>query len=294
MATDLIRYDLLVQDALRAVMRKVLTDAAREGLPGEHHFFVTFKTRAPGVRLSNRMREQYPVEMTIVLQHQFWDLTVGDQAFEVGLSFHGKSETSAYSFRCGDGLFRPFGGIRPEVRTCKRRTAERRAGRSFAAGSGASAGAGARQGKAARKRQRTRRGGAGSGERRCRAREARKSRRAKTCGAGQGHFDRDISEEAVRNARPANGGQETSLSSVVGPPSAILRKHSLTIAGHRTSISLERAFWDALRRIAARRGSSVAALVAEIDAARGAANLCSAIRVHVLASCRQAADRDRQ
>ncbi len=107
MATDLIRYDLLVQDALRAVMRKVLTDAAREGLPGEHHFFVTFKTRAPGVRLSNRMREQYPVEMTIVLQHQFWDLTVGDQAFEVGLSFHGKSETLLIPFDAVTGFFDP-------------------------------------------------------------------------------------------------------------------------------------------------------------------------------------------
>jgi uncharacterized protein len=107
MATDLIRFDLLVQDALRAVMRKVLTDAAREGLPGDHHFFITFKTRAPGVRLSNRMREQYPKEMTIVLQHQFWDLTVGDQAFEVGLSFHGKSETLLIPFEAVTGFFDP-------------------------------------------------------------------------------------------------------------------------------------------------------------------------------------------
>ncbi len=107
MATDLIRYDLLVQDALRAVMRKVLTDAAREGLPGEHHFFITFKTRAPGVRLSNRMREQYPKEMTIILQHQFWDLNIGDQAFEVGLSFHGKSETLLIPFDAVTGFFDP-------------------------------------------------------------------------------------------------------------------------------------------------------------------------------------------
>jgi uncharacterized protein len=107
MATDLIRYDLLVQDALRAVMRKVLSEAAHEGLPGEHHFFITFKTRAPGVRLSNRMREQYPKEMTIVLQHQFWDLTVGDQAFEVGLSFHGKSETLLIPFEAVTGFFDP-------------------------------------------------------------------------------------------------------------------------------------------------------------------------------------------
>lgn len=76
--------------------------------------------------------------------------------------------------------------------------------------------------------------------------------------------------------------------------SAAVDKHSLTIAGHRTSISLERAFWDALRLIAARRGSSVAALVAEIDARRGTANLCSAIRVYVLASRGLRGDGDHQ
>ncbi len=76
--------------------------------------------------------------------------------------------------------------------------------------------------------------------------------------------------------------------------SAAVDKHSLTIAGHRTSVSLERAFWDALLRIAARRGSSVAALVAEIDAKRGGTNLCSAIRVYVLASFGQRGDGDHQ
>ncbi|OYZ99265.1 MAG: Stringent starvation protein B, partial [Rhizobiales bacterium 17-65-6] len=73
-STDQIRYDLLAQDALRGVVRRVLTDVARDGLPGEHHFFIAFDTRVPGVRLSTRMREKYPEEMTIVLQHQFWDL----------------------------------------------------------------------------------------------------------------------------------------------------------------------------------------------------------------------------
>ncbi|WP_131194644.1 SspB family protein [Lichenihabitans psoromatis] len=87
MAADLIRYDLLVQEALRGVVRNVLTEAARNGLQGEHHFFITFKTSAPGLRLSNRMRERYPDEMTIILQHQFWDLGVTEHAFEVGLSF---------------------------------------------------------------------------------------------------------------------------------------------------------------------------------------------------------------
>jgi hypothetical protein len=89
MADDLIRYDLLVQDALRGVVRKVLTDAAREGLLGEHHFYVSFRTEAPGVRMSQALREKYPQDMTIVLQHQFWDLNVTEHAFEVGLSFSG-------------------------------------------------------------------------------------------------------------------------------------------------------------------------------------------------------------
>ncbi|HEY5226476.1 MAG TPA: ClpXP protease specificity-enhancing factor SspB [Methylovirgula sp.] len=107
MATDLIRYDLLVQDALRSVVRRVLAEAARDGLPSDHHFFVSFLTQAPGVRLSSRMREQYPQEMTIVLQHQYWDLVVGEAGFEVGLSFHGKSEILAIPFTALTGFFDP-------------------------------------------------------------------------------------------------------------------------------------------------------------------------------------------
>ena len=107
MATDLIRYDLLVQDAIRGVVRSVLTDAVRDGLPGEHHFYITFRTRAPGVRLSPRMREQYPEEMTIILQHQFWDLSVTEHAFEVGLSFQGKSEMLLIPFEALTGFSDP-------------------------------------------------------------------------------------------------------------------------------------------------------------------------------------------
>jgi len=92
MPVDHIRYDILAQEALRGVVRRVLSDAAKNGLPGEHHFYVSFDTRVPGVRLSPRLRNEYPEEMTIVLQHQFWDLSVTDQAFEVALSFHGISE----------------------------------------------------------------------------------------------------------------------------------------------------------------------------------------------------------
>ncbi|OYX69883.1 MAG: Stringent starvation protein B, partial [Rhizobiales bacterium 32-66-11] len=91
-SVDHIRYDLLAQEALRGVVRRVLSDVARDGLPGDHHFYVSFDPRAPGVRLSQRMREKYPEEMTIVLQHQFWDLNVSEHAFEVGLSFGGIPE----------------------------------------------------------------------------------------------------------------------------------------------------------------------------------------------------------
>lgn len=107
MADDLIRYDLLVQDALRGVVRKVLTDAAREGLAGEHHFYVSFRTEAPGVRMSQRLREKYPQDMTIVLQHQFWDLGVTEHTFEVGLSFSGVPERLLVPFDALTGFFDP-------------------------------------------------------------------------------------------------------------------------------------------------------------------------------------------
>src|SRR5580704_182497 len=74
MATDHIRYDVLVRDAMLGVVRRVLTDAAEHGLPGEHHFFITFLSTAEGVKLPPRLLAQHPEEMTIILQHQFWDL----------------------------------------------------------------------------------------------------------------------------------------------------------------------------------------------------------------------------
>ena len=98
MPEDLIRYDLLAQAALRGVVRTVLADAAKNGLPGEHHFKITFATVAPGVRLSERMRAQYPQAMTIILQHQFWDLEVREDAFDVGLSFGGVGEKLTVPF----------------------------------------------------------------------------------------------------------------------------------------------------------------------------------------------------
>jgi hypothetical protein len=100
MAVDHIRYDLLTQDALRGVLRTVLADAAKNGLPGEHHFYISLDTTAEGVRLSPRMLAQYPKEITIVLQHQFWDL-------EVGLSFGGIPERLTVPFAAIKGFFDP-------------------------------------------------------------------------------------------------------------------------------------------------------------------------------------------
>ncbi|MDE2378971.1 ClpXP protease specificity-enhancing factor SspB [Bradyrhizobium sp.] len=98
MTTDHIRYDVLARDALRGVLRKVLSDAAAHGLPGEHHFFITFVSKAEGVKLSPRLLAQYPEEMTIILQHQFWDLAVSEDRFEVGLSFGGIPERLVVPF----------------------------------------------------------------------------------------------------------------------------------------------------------------------------------------------------
>jgi hypothetical protein len=98
MATDHIRYDVLARDALRGVLRRVLIDAAEHGLPGEHHFYITFQSTADGVKLSPRLMAQYPEEMTVILQHQFWDLIVTEDRFEVGLSFGGVPERLVVPF----------------------------------------------------------------------------------------------------------------------------------------------------------------------------------------------------
>jgi hypothetical protein len=90
---DLIRYDLLVQDALRSVVKTVLTDAAQNGLPGNHHFFITFRTDMPGVKIADHVRAKHPEEITIALQHQFWDLAPGETFFSVTLKFGGQPKT---------------------------------------------------------------------------------------------------------------------------------------------------------------------------------------------------------
>src|ERR1700761_2523515 len=107
MATDLIRYDLLVQDALRSVVRKVLADSARNGLMGEHHFNIAFKTQAPGVVVPPAVKQRFPDEMSIILQHEFWDLVVTQDAFEVSLNFSRKPERLTVPFDSITGFTDP-------------------------------------------------------------------------------------------------------------------------------------------------------------------------------------------
>jgi hypothetical protein len=107
MATDLIRYDLLVQDALRSVVRKVLADTARAGLLGDHHFKIAFKTQAPGVVVPSAVKSRFPDEMSIILQHEFWDLVVTQDAFEVNLNFSRKPERLIVPFDSITGFTDP-------------------------------------------------------------------------------------------------------------------------------------------------------------------------------------------
>lgn len=108
MGQDHIRYDILAQDALRGVIRKVLSEVSATGsLPGDHHFFITFLTQAAGVRLSQHLKSKYPEQMTIVVQHQFWDLKVHDAYFEIGLSFSDKPEKLTIPFAAVRGFYDP-------------------------------------------------------------------------------------------------------------------------------------------------------------------------------------------
>ena len=102
-----IDYEALTQEAMRGVMRAVLQRVATDGLPGDHHFYVAFNTRAAGVGLSRRLREKYPDEMTIVLQHRFWDLAVRDDRFEVKLTFDGIPELLSIPFGSVKVFFDP-------------------------------------------------------------------------------------------------------------------------------------------------------------------------------------------
>lgn len=108
MGQDHIRYDILAQDALRGVIRKVLSEVAATGsLPGDHHFFITFLTGAPGVRISQHLKAKYPEQMTIVIQHQFWELKITEAHFEIGLSFSDVPEKLSIPFNAIRGFYDP-------------------------------------------------------------------------------------------------------------------------------------------------------------------------------------------
>ncbi|MHA6719124.1 SspB family protein [Sphingomonas sp. RS6] len=105
---SLIPYDEIVQEALRAVVGRVLGSVAESGgLPGAHHFYITFKTQTPGVDIPQRLMERFPDEMTIVLQHRYWDLTVDDRKFSVGLSFNQIPSTLVIPFVAITGFHDP-------------------------------------------------------------------------------------------------------------------------------------------------------------------------------------------
>jgi uncharacterized protein len=107
MTEDLMRYDQLAQNALRGVVREALRKVERSGLPGEHHFYIAFHTRHPGVDIGERLAARYPREMTIVLQHQFWNLVVSEDRFQVELSFDNIPEKLMVPFSAVKGFLDP-------------------------------------------------------------------------------------------------------------------------------------------------------------------------------------------
>jgi len=107
LAEDLMHYDVMAQEALRGVIRAALKVARDKGLPGEHHFYISFRTDAPGVDISERLRKQYPEEITIVLQHQFWNLEVMEDRFSVDLTFSKIPERLVVPSAAVPGFFAP-------------------------------------------------------------------------------------------------------------------------------------------------------------------------------------------
>lgn len=108
MGNNSIDYQALVQEALRGVVRAVLQQVEKEGrLPGAHHFYIAFHTKHPGVKVSEAIHQRYPQEMTIVLQHQFWDLHVGDEDFQITLSFNNVSEKLSIPYAAVKNFFDP-------------------------------------------------------------------------------------------------------------------------------------------------------------------------------------------
>lgn len=107
MTGDQIHYEELAQDALRSVIRKVLERVQKSGLPGDHHFYIAFDTHADGVVISKRLKAHYPDEMTIVVQHQFWDLNVQESFFEIRLSFNNIPELLVVPYAAINVFFDP-------------------------------------------------------------------------------------------------------------------------------------------------------------------------------------------
>ena len=107
MSQDLMRYDLMAQKALRGVVRQALEQIAESGLPGDHHFYISFDTKASGVKMSDRLRQDYAEEMTIVLQHQYWGLEISDDQFQVELSFNDHPEKIVIPYLSIKGFFDP-------------------------------------------------------------------------------------------------------------------------------------------------------------------------------------------
>ena len=149
---DRFQYDALVDDALRSVVRRVLTQVAEKGLPGSHHFYISFRSTDPGVELPEYLRAKYPEEMTIVLQHQYWDLILGPDSFEVTVSFNKQQERIKVPFAALSAFVDPsvrFGlqfDRKDKAHGC-RQGADIRCGH----GGGADAAAGARKAPAARR-----------------------------------------------------------------------------------------------------------------------------------------------
>jgi hypothetical protein len=107
MPEDLMRYDQLAQNALRGVVRDALRKVEKSGLPGDHHFYIAFNTRFPGVSIGDRLSERYPREMTVVLQHQFYNLIVTEERFQVELSFDNVPEKLVVPFAAVKGFLDP-------------------------------------------------------------------------------------------------------------------------------------------------------------------------------------------
>jgi uncharacterized protein len=107
MPEDLMRYDQLAQNALKGVVREALRKVEKSGLPGEHHFYIAFNTKFPGVNIGARLAERYPREMTVVLQHQFYNLIVTEERFQVELSFDNIPEKLIVPFAAVKGFLDP-------------------------------------------------------------------------------------------------------------------------------------------------------------------------------------------